>query len=274
MQAAKTKRETCALSLHQLTVLDATPARLVELAARTGCPHICLFTFVPAVAQGRYPLVTAGDVPALRAQMAHAQVTAANLEVFPLDGREDSDAFAHALDVGAHLGATRATAHIHDIADIDQAIERFAAFAALAKRFEIVAGLEFMTFSAISGIHDAAHIIRQAGQGALVCDALHFFRGGDTVSDAAVNADLVSYVQLSDGPAQCPDDERWAEAVKTRQLPGEGALPLHDLMRVLPGVALVEVEVPRLVDRLAGKSDLDRAQDAVDACRAVLTLEA
>ncbi|MFC3215911.1 hypothetical protein [Novosphingobium panipatense] len=43
------------LSLHQLTALDASPVRLVELAGDAGCRHVCIFTFVPEAAQGRYP---------------------------------------------------------------------------------------------------------------------------------------------------------------------------------------------------------------------------
>lgn len=260
-----------ALSLHHLTVLDATPARLVDLAADTGCAHVCVFTFIPPAAAGRFPVVASADVPDLRARMDDRGVSASNLEVFPLDGAEDRDAFARALDVGARLGATRATAHLHAVADPGEAAARFAAFVDLAHGFGIVAGLEFMRFSAVATINEAAHIVREAGAGALVCDALHLFREGGTVAEVATHADLISYVQLSDGPPSCPDDQRWSEAVKTRALPGTGAFPLVPLLGALGRPLLVDVEVPRADDQRAGVTDLDRARAAVAASRRVIT---
>lgn len=261
-----------ALSLHQLTILDAAPGRLVDLAAMTGCAHVCLFTIMPDAAKGRYPLVTPSDVPQLRAHMKDAGVTIGNIEVFALDGQEDADAFARALDVGASLGATRATAHIHAISDPTEAVDRFAAFAALAHSFDIVAGLEFMRFSAIRTLSEAAQIVRQAKRGMLACDALHLFREGGSVEEVAANADLISYVQLSDGPHHCPDDQRWNEAVKTRELPGKGTFPLADLLSVLHQPLLVEVEVPRWIDKAQGMTDEDRARAAVNACNNIVSL--
>ncbi len=258
------------LSLHQLTVLDAPPERLVDLAAMAGCAHVCLFTYVPAAAAGRYPLVQAADVKALKRRMADAHVSAGNLEVFPLDGQEDGEAFAQALDVGAQLGATRATAHIHQTDDVQEAADRFAAFAALAARFGITAGLEFMRFSAIPTLEVAAQVVRRAGAGEIACDILHLIRSGGTVDQVRAHADLISYVQLSDGPLDRAPEEMWKEAVKTRALPGKGAFPLIDILHVLTRPLLAEVEVPRWDDVQAGKSDKDRALSAVEASRGIL----
>ncbi|MFY9351261.1 MAG: TIM barrel protein [Sphingobium sp.] len=241
------------------------------MAAATGCAHVCLFTFIPPAAAGHFPVVDAADVADLRARMDDHRVTAGNLEVFPLDGAEDRDAFARALDVGARLGATRATAHLHAVTDPEEAVARFAAFAGLAHSFGIIAGLEFMRFSAIPTIGEAARIVREAGAGALVCDALHLFREGGTIADVAANADLISYVQLADGPPTCPDDQRWSEAVRMRALAGTGAFPLEQLLGALHRPLLVEVEVPRADDRRAGVGDLDRARAAVAASREVIT---
>ncbi|WP_103730877.1 sugar phosphate isomerase/epimerase [Novosphingobium sp. HII-3] len=258
------------LSLHQLTALDASPVRLVELAGDAGCRHVCIFTFVPEAAQGRYPLVTAGDAPELRRRMADAGVSLCNLEVFPLDGKEDHDAFARALDVGAALGATKATAHVHDVAGLAEAADRFGAFCDLAADRGIVAGLEFMGFSAIRDIAAAAQVVRSAGRGNLACDVLHLFRNGGGVADVAANADLIGYVQLCDGPMLRPPEEWWVEAVRMRQLPGDGELPLVDLVSALREDTVIEIEVPRFDDAKAGVSDAERVARAVEATRAVL----
>lgn len=259
-----------ALSLHQLTALDASPARLVELAADVRCEHVCLFTFVPEAARGRYPEVRAADAAELRARLADAGVSVCNLEVFPLDGSEDRDAFARALDVGAGLGATRATAHVHGTSGRDEAADRFGAFCDLAAGYGIVAGLEFMSFSAIHDIGMAAQVVRAAGRGSIACDALHLFRNGGTCADVANHADLIGYAQLCDGPLDRPREEWWAEAVRSRDLPGAGELPLVQMVQALREGTVIEVEVPRAQDAKAGMPDIERVRRAVAATRQVL----
>lgn len=259
-----------ALSLHHLTALDASPARLVELAGDAGCDHVCLFTFVPEAARGRYKLVSADDIPDLRTRMADTGVSLCNLEVFPLDGREDRDAFARALDVGAALGATKATAHVHEVSGLAEAADRFAAFCDLAAGHGIVGGLEFMGFSAIADIASAAQVVRAAGCGGLACDVLHMVRNGGTVADVAAHADLIGYAQLCDGPLSRPREEWWAEAVRMREWPGHGEFPLVEMVRALREGTVIEVEVPRADDARAGMTDAERVARAVAATRAVL----
>lgn len=260
------------LSLHQLTALDAAPSRLIDLAGRAGCAHVCLFTHVPEAARGRYPLVTAADVPDLRARMDAEGVSLCNLEVFPLDGNEDHAAFAVALETGAALGATRATAHIHEASGFDEAVARFAAFCDLARPYGIIAGLEFNAFSGVCDIGSAAAIVRAAGRanGQLVCDALHLFRNGGSVVDLAAHTDIVGYAQLSDGPLVLKSEEWWREAVRSRALPGMGELPLVGLVAALREGTVIEIEVPRADDAKAGINAETRIERAVAATRAVI----
>ncbi len=234
------------LSLHHLCALDVSPAELVTFAAAAGCYRVCLFTYVPDAARRFYPMVQADDVPALADHMRASGVTLCNIEVFPLDGKEDPAAFEEALRVGAALGATRATAHIHD-ADADTAITRFARFCAMAAQHGIIAGLEFNSFSAVKDIASAATIVQGAGQsnGELVCDMLHLVRSGGTAADVAAVADRIGYAQISDGPATIADADRWPEAIRQRALPGDGDFPIIDIMQSLGRNAVIEIEVPQ-----------------------------
>lgn len=260
------------LSLHHLTALDATPAQLVELAQDSGCAHVCLFTYVPEAARDAFAMVMPDDVPALKAVMDKCGVTACNLEVFPLDGTDDAAGFASALQTGAALGATRATAHIHEVADEAEAIARFAAFCDLAKEHGIVAGLEFNAFSAVNDIESAARIVHGAGRanGQLVCDALHLFRNGGTVEAVAAQADIIGYAQFCDGPMERDRSEWWREAVGTRELAGRGEFPLSELAEVLREGTVIEVEIPRKAEMKAGIPAADRVRAAVTAVRSVL----
>jgi sugar phosphate isomerase/epimerase len=260
------------LSVHQLTALDAMPASLIELAGQNGCAHVCLFTHVPQVAQGRYPLVTKAHVPDLLACMEGEGVSLCNLEVFPLDGDEDFAAFERGLETGAALGATRATVHLHNVTGPAESIDRFSAFCDLAAQFGIVAGLEFNAFSGVCDIASAAAIVRAAERtnGQLVCDALHLFRNGGSVAQVMTHADIIGYAQLSDGPLSRPREEWWSEAVRSRELPGEGELPLVDFVAALRDATVIEIEVPRAFDAKAGMDADTRVRRAVEASRAVI----
>lgn len=258
------------LSLHQLTALDVGPVELIEISARLGVSGVCLFTHVPEAAAGRYPLVRGADVPDVRAALDDAGLVVANLEVFPLDRSGGRDDFTPGLTTGAALGATRATAHLHDVLSEQEAVDRFALFAENAAAHGIVAGLEFNAFSAVRDLASGERIVRAAGCGSLVLDLLHTVRGGSTGRDVARAADLIGYVQLCDGPADMPADGRWREALSERQIPGEGDFPLSELLKPLGSDLLFDVEVPQSGARKAGVPAFERARRAVEASRCLL----
>jgi sugar phosphate isomerase/epimerase len=258
------------LSLHPLNALDVDPVGLIGIAGRLGVGHVCLFTSVPEAAAGFYPMVAPADVDDVRRALDGEGVTLVNLEVFPLDRDGPFDHLIAGLETGARLGASRATVHIHEIAGETQAIDRFAAFAERAAGFGIVAGLEFNNFSAVRDVDMAERIVRAAGRGSLVLDTLHLVRGGGGPADAARVADIVGYVQLSDGPLDMPAEGRWAEAVRDRLPPGKGALPLADIVRPLPADAIHELEVPQSSLRKSGVDAEERCRRVVEAGRALL----
>jgi sugar phosphate isomerase/epimerase len=258
------------LSLHPLNALDVDPAGLIAIAGRLGVGHVCLFTHVPEAAAGFYPMVGPADVDGVRHALDGEGVRLCNLEVFPLDQDGPLDHLLAGLETGARLGATKATVHIHDVAGEAQAIDRFAAFADRAAGFGITAGLEFNNFSAVRDVAAAERIVRAAGRGALVLDALHLIRGGGGPADLARVADLVGYVQLSDGPLEMPMEGRWAEAVRDRLPPGEGEFPLAEIVRASPLDAIYDFEVPQSTARKAGVDPFERCHRVVEAGRRLL----
>jgi sugar phosphate isomerase/epimerase len=257
------------ISLHQLTALDASPLELILIAGQLGCSHVCLFTHVPERARHVYPCLAPADVPAVSDALASSSVGLYNLEVFPLDRDGDMDRFAEALATGSSLGAKRATAHVHD-ADPERAISRFSEFAHYCELFGIVAGLEFNAFSAVPDLESAARIVRTAGAGSVVLDALHLMRSGGDVDDVGATADLIGYCQMSDGPAAVEEAERWREAIGSRMVPGEGAFPLAAMVRKLRADTVYEAEVPQKPAMTQGVSAFDRAAKAVAGVRRVL----
>ena len=55
-----------------------------------------------------------------------------------------------------------------------------------------------------------------------------------------------------------------------RMVPGEGELPLGEILSVLPSDIMLEIEVPRRSLALEGVSPLDRTRPCVDAARRML----
>jgi sugar phosphate isomerase/epimerase len=115
--------------------------------------------------------------------------------------------------------------------------------------------LEFIPFTAVPRLETAAAVVRAAAQPAagVLVDPLHLRRSGGTPAQvaalAAANPELLPYAQLCDAPlAPPPDGIRglYREAVRDRRLPGEGELPLRELLAALPAGIPLSVEAPML----------------------------
>jgi sugar phosphate isomerase/epimerase len=87
----------------------------------------------------------------------------------------------------------------------------------------------------------------------------------------AANPDRYPYAQLCDGPRDAPDGggrEPYEEAVHNRSAPGEGELPLLDLIEAMPAGTPLSVETP--VAAVAHLSPRERAEHAMAATRRLL----
>jgi len=88
-----------------------------------------------------------------------------------------------------------------------------------------------------------------AEQNAVIClDPLNHVRGGGTVAELrAIDPRLLPYAQISDGvlgPGE-PDPARLGRmSPNQRRLPGEGTLPLHEILDALPAGLPLSVELP------------------------------
>jgi hypothetical protein len=61
------------------------------------------------------------------------------------------------------------------------------------------------------------------------------------------------------------------EAIFERMVPGEGELPLLDILSALPAGIVIEIEVPRRSLALAGVGPIDRLRPCVEAARRLLS---
>ncbi|HYE91197.1 MAG TPA: hypothetical protein VEA38_09265, partial [Terriglobales bacterium] len=106
-----------------------------------------------------------------------------------------------------------------------------------------------------------------------IIDALHFSRsGGLPAHVAAVDPALLRYAQLCDAGADMPaptDTPALIREARTgRLLPGEGVLPLGELIAALPADAPLAIEAP--CRATAGLPPLERARRAYRALTALV----
>ena len=120
---------------------------------------------------------------------------------------------------------------------------------------------------------DAIGLIERAGatDAALTIDAVHLARSGGTPADVRVlDPALISYVQLCDGPAVIPADRYQWESGVERMLPGDGELPLADLVEAVGSHVLLGVEAPSQRRREAGITNEEYAAQVMRSLLAVL----
>jgi sugar phosphate isomerase/epimerase len=261
------------LSLDQLTVIDLLPLEFVRTAARAGYRFVSLFVHSPA--PDFLPALRPSLAAAMRSTLADCGVAVGNLECFDLSGAHRIASFRESLELGAGLGARLATAINYREADPARAADRLAEFSVLCGDHGLRPCVEPFSTGRTRTVCDAVTLIGASGlQGAgIVIDALHFFRTGGTVAELAdLPAGIIACAQLCDAPAQASDapGDLEREATGGRLDPGEGELPLVDLLAALPPEVLLAVEAPNAARRAAGETAQQRAAAAWRATQNLL----
>ena len=91
-----------------------------------------------------------------------------------------------------------------------------------------------------------------------------------TLRLAAVPSELIGYVQLSDATHAPRFDTYMEEAMYERMVPGEGELPLREVLAILPREVVVGLEIPQRSLAEAGVGPHERLGRCVAAARAML----
>jgi sugar phosphate isomerase/epimerase len=117
--------------------------------------------------------------------------------------------------------------------------------------------LEFLAITEISSLRQALDIVQDVGHpvGGILVDTLHLQRTGGSAADiGAIDPHLMPYLQLCDATAALHDHSPEGvleDALYLRQLPGDGELPLTDILRqVDPQLPLsLEIRSRELIER-------------------------
>lgn len=262
------------LSLEHITVWDASPPDIVSIAAELGCSAVSLFVqgtgpnlVIPPLASDRALLKET------RRRMAATGVFMQSAECFALGENTDVSAYRAPLDLAASLGARMATSIVFD-SDRLRVLDNFSALDVIAAERGLGLNVEFLAFSPLSNLQDAARLVRDCGQSnvGIVVDALHLYRsGGSPLELDELPSGTVGAAQICDGPHEMPKELQTSyEGFEQRLLPGDGVFPLRELIRSLPAELMLGVEVPQRERRLQGVPPRERAALAVAAIRHIL----
>lgn len=128
-------------------------------------------------------------------------------------------------------------------------VDGFARFCERASAIGVSVELEFTPMWGISTLAQAWDIVRRArsSNGSLVLDTWHFGRGGcDMALLRALPAGSIRTVQIADADPSRAGMDLIEECVRFRVLPGEGSLPLQEILQILVekgGVTCIGPEV-------------------------------
>ncbi|HVY20298.1 MAG TPA: TIM barrel protein [Bauldia sp.] len=264
------------ISLSPLSVLPVGPVEQIEAAATAGFDMVGM-RLCPVSPTDPRIMEDASLKRGIKRALAATGRIVLDIEVFRLSPKLDVDALVPMMEFGADLGARHMLCTFPlpsegTVADEDATVERLVALCDRAEQFGICPMLEFMKFRLMPTLADAQRVARKAGHRNLgICvDSLHLARSGGTVADVRnVDPTLLRYCQISDAPAASPGDEGLPREARYRRLsPGEGGLPLAELIRALPAGIPLSIEVPDADS--AGEPAVERAHRLADDTRALL----
>jgi sugar phosphate isomerase/epimerase len=237
------------LAVAHLTALELAPTEWVVEAARAGFDAIGLRLSPTSAGAIAYASAVGSQAHlALRRVLVEEGMAVHDVEFIPVLPDIDVASYAPMFDAAADLGARCVTVSGDD-PNASRLAANLAALCELAARYGLRVDLEFMRWRHVATLHQARSIVESVGSAnlAILVDALHLTRSGGGPDDVrALPAGMVRAVQLCDASPNDPvgDDATILEARTGRLPPGEGALPLSELLDALPANTAFSVEMP------------------------------
>jgi len=264
------------LGIEFICALGMPPVDFIALAAELGVGTVGLAPSPITANPYGFPAWDLRQDAALRAATRaalaeHAVKVSVGEGFLIMPGLDIADSEA-TLDLMAELGAPRVNCVAVD-PDRARGLDQFARFAEMAAARGQDALLEFMPILAPATIGEALAFVTDSGapNGKLLIDAMHFFRSGARVADlAAIDPDRIGHVQICDVPMPATTADYGEEARHERLCPGEGDLPLAELLAAVPRDVNIGLEVPMVSRAKPGTSVRDLLAPCVAAARSLV----
>jgi len=237
------------VALSPPTLPDTPPIEYVQAAAAAGYDAVGLrlarsplFPFHPVVGN-------AALIRELKRGLASSGLAVLDIFSFYLQPATDVDSFTASLELGAELGARYALV-AGDDEDWARLRDNLGRFCDAAGRFGVAAAVEFAVIRPLATLSQTLRLLSELGRkNAVVClDPLNFVRsGGSAALLRGLDPRLFPYAQISDGvlgPGEPDLTKLGRMSPNQRRLPGEGTLPLRDILDALPAGLPLSVELP------------------------------
>jgi sugar phosphate isomerase/epimerase len=265
------------LGIEMLCVFGMPPVEYVHLVADLGCRYITTGLDGFVLKQLGYQPFSLRDDPGLRRELMAAMddrgISISLGEGLLIAPGVDVRSYAGDLDIMAELRIPRINT-VSLEADRARTFDELAVLTDLAADRGIVTSVEPVPGLAIADLPTAMAAVEHVGREeiSLLIDTMHVARSGAGPDDLrSLPAERIGHVQLCDVPLRSTGEYNYAEeAMYHRMAPGEGELPLAEMLAALPGDRVVGLEVPMLSRAEAGVSAYDRLLPCVKSARAVL----
>jgi sugar phosphate isomerase/epimerase len=264
------------LGIGFLGTFALPPVEFVNLAADLGCRHIStIVQGAPLLPLGYPPFSLKDDAVRrdLRTAMEDHGVTISLGDGFLVLPNADMASFSGDLDALAELGVPWINVVSLD-PDLTRSFDQFAELTEVASQRGIKAVVEPVPGLTIGDLPTAVAALEHVGRPdfRLLIDTMHLVRSGAGAADlVALDHGQIGYAQLCDTTLAPRIDNYMEEAMYERMVPGEGELPLRDILSALPVDVVIELEVPRRSLALDGVSPADRLRPCVEAARLLLS---
>ncbi len=265
-------------SLAHLTALQCSPPQLIEIAARAGYEFVGLRPIpVGASDEPLHPFATDRALfSRTKAALAATGVRLLDIEVARIIKEAKPQDYLPAIEAAAQLGGKHvlSSAWCDDRAYIQ---DFFAELCGLAQQFDLTVDLEFVTWSGIRSLNEAAELVRgvQCDNAGIVVDTLHFDRcHADLATLGSLPRNWFNFVQICDAPAKYSNERE--ELIRigrgARLYLGEGGIDVAAILRRLPSVPL-SVEIPNTA-KLAALGPEQYARLCIETARSYLAASA
>ena len=238
-------------ALAPLTTWGISPVELVTVAAAAGYDAVGIKIYSSMQGAMTFPMAPGSPMMReIRSRLADSGLVVWDVETFLIAPGSPVQSLLPLMETAAELGARHLLCG-STIADQQEGAAKFAELCDMAAPLGLTANLEF--FAPWIGAPDlpsalATVTAADRANGKVLIDTLHAWRTGvSTQALRALPKGRLAYAQLCDAPQAAPADleGRVREAMEGRLLPGEGSIPLVDMLRALPPGLPVAVEVPR-----------------------------
>ena len=262
-----------ALGIEQISVFGMPPVAFVNLAADLGCQHISIGLISHGYNPHGYAPWSLREDASLRREMKAAMADRGvsislgeGLGVRP--GGDVRDQVSD-LDLMCELGVTRINMVSMD-PDLGRSFDQYAVLAEMAAERGVESTTEFAPELTVADLPTALAAVRHVNRPdfRLLIDTMHLVRSGGSAADvAALDPELIGYVQLCDAPLTPRFSTYFEEAMYERLPPGAGELRLTEVVRALPRDRVFALEVPLRSEADAGIGPHERLGKCVEAAR-------